>query len=209
MKAPDVGQVFEAEEVDMAVEDVDIKPRIRIEMSDEDRQALDRVKGQIDSDIAHQYAQVFAIEQRLLESVRVQRPDGTFVRNPDGTFVEDWSKVTIPEMERFLQEASAWAFFSSQQAIDAYAEAVFTKYLYDDAYDEEYSRQLRGTINDKVAVAKRRTQDERWLALYKSLYHKRAQEVVKRLDEHVRRVERIYTSRVRQSEMEYRASRSY
>ena len=63
-------------------------------------------------------------------------------------------------------------------------------------------------MSDKTAKAKRRTQKERWMALYRTLYYKRAKEVVDRLDAHVRRVERIYTERQKEADRAFRASRS-
>ena len=46
------------------------------------------------------------------------------------------------------------------------------------------------------------------MALYRTLYYKRAKEVVDRLDAHVRRVERIYTERQKEADRALRASRS-
>ena len=85
---------------------------------------------------------------------------------------------------------------------------MFAKYTYDDAYDAQYSAQLTGTVGDKTARAKRRTQSERWLALYKTIYYKQASNIIEALDQHVRRVERIFAERGKQAEREFRASHS-
>lgn len=211
-KAPEIEQTVDPEVEEPTVEGGDrpLDVRLHIDWEDDDKKALDFIVGKIDADIREQFAQAFAIEEKMLEKTRTRLPayaGGGWLRNPDGSYVEDWSQITLADMEKFVQEASAWAFFGTQASIDAYAEAVFAKYTYDDAYDRAYSRQTSGTIGDKQARAKRATQEERWRALYKTLYQRKAREVVERLDAHVRRVERIYYERSRRDEREIRAAR--
>lgn len=206
----ELDEVYEPEGLSGALEDVNIMPKIKIDLEEEDKANLDYIQNSIEERVRSEYAQAFAIENMLLAKVRTRLApslgDG-WVMNPDGSYVEDWSKITTHDMESFIQEASAWAFFSSQNVISSYADAVFAKFSYDDAYDSAYSAQLTGTIGDKSAKAKRRTQQERWVALYKTLYYKRAKEIVDRLDQHVRRVERIYTERQKEAERKFRAAR--
>ena len=210
MEAPSVDSTFEPV-VDAAALDEKVDIRLSIEWGEDDREAIEFIKSKIEEGIRHEYAQVFAEEEHLLAKVRIPYPPGSGVpgwqRNPDGSYIEDWGRLSLRDMEQFIQAASSEAFFSSQRVVNAYAEAVFAKFTYDDAYDDAYSRQLSGTVGDKTARAKRRTQKERWLALFKSLYYKRAQEVVGKLDAHVRRVERVYAERQKELERSFRAAR--
>lgn len=211
MKAPEVDGIYEPEIPDEKVVEPDIRPRLSLELGEDDRRDLEYIESEIQRQILKDYAKAFSIESRMLEKVRVRRPaaaGGGYVTNPDGSYVEDWSQVTYHDMELFVQEASAWTFFLSQSVIDDYAEAVFAKYSYDDAYSDAYGAILTGTIADKQAKASRRTQKERWVALYKTLYFKRAKTVVDELDKHVRRVEGIMRGILKQSEQEYRAARA-
>lgn len=206
-KAPGLDNVLEPDFPDMRTE-VDVSPSLSLEMSPEDRQNLDFIKSMLEQRVNSEFAQAFSIENRLLAKVRTRLPDDSdWVRNPDGSPLENWEDLSTKELESFIQEATSWAFYSSQRVIDSYAEAVFAKFTYDDAYDIAYGNQLTGTVGDKTAKAKRRTQSERWMALYQSLYYKKAKEIVDRLDTHVRRVERIYMERQKQAEREFRASR--
>lgn len=210
MEAPSVDSTFEPV-VDAAALDEKVDIRLSIEWGEDDREAIEFIKSKIEEGIRQEYAQVFAEEEHLLAKVRIPNPPGSGVagwqRNPDGSYIEDWGRLSLRDMEQFIQAASSEAFFSSQRVVNAYAEAVFAKFTYDDAYDDAYSRQLSGTVGDKTARAKRRTQKERWLALFKSLYYKRAQEVVGKLDAHVRRVERVYAERQKELERSFRAAR--
>lgn len=210
MEAPSVTEVLAPEvEAPQAI-DEKLDVRISVEWDEDDREAIDFIKRKIDEGIRREYAQVFAEEEHLLAKVRVPNPPGStpgWQMNADGSYLEDWGRVTIKDMEMFIQAASSEVFFSSQKVINDYAEAVFAKFTYDDAYDAAYSSQLSGTIGDKTARAKRRTQDERWRALFKTLWYKRAQEVVGKLEAHVRRVERIYSERQKELERSFRATR--
>lgn len=211
LKAPELEQVFEANLNLERVEDPDIKPQIKIDMDESDKEQMDFIIKSIEETLRNQFPQVFAIENQLLAKVRTPLPayDGPgWVMNKDGSYMEDWSRISLQDMEQFIQAATAEVFFSSQRVIDSYAEAVITKYTYDDAYDAVYSSTLTGTVGDKTAKAKRKTQDERWVALYKTLYYKKANELINRLETHVRRVERIYTERQKENERGFRASRN-
>ena len=211
MQAPDFDKVFEPEVMQEAPEEMNVDIRLKVEWSEDEKADIDFIQQSIEERIRLDYAQAFAIEERVLAKVRTPLPPGQgpgWARNMDGSYIEDWSRITPKEMESFVQAASSEAFFASQRVIDSYAEAVFAKFNYDDAYDEAYSGILTGTVSDKTAKAKRRTQKERWMALYRTLYYKRAKEVVDRLDAHVRRVERIYTERQKEADRAFRASRS-
>lgn len=211
MQAPDFDKVFEPEVMQEAPEEMNVDIRLKVEWSEDEKADIDFIQQSIEERIRLDYAQAFAIEEQVLAKVRTPLPPGQgpgWARSMDGSYIEDWSRITPKEMESFVQAASSEAFFASQRVIDSYAEAVFAKFNYDDAYDEAYSGILTGTVSDKTAKAKRRTQKERWTALYRTLYYKRAKEVVDRLDAHVRRVERIYTERQKEADRAFRASRS-
>ena len=211
MKAPELEKVFDANLNLEQVREPDVKPSIKIEVDESDKEQIDFIVESIEKSLHAQFPQVFAIENQLMAKVRTPLPayqGPGWVMNADGSYMEDWSRITLQDMEQFIQAATAEIFFSSQRVIDCYAEAVITKYNYDDAYDKVYSSTLTGTVGDKTAKAKRRTMDERWVALYKTLFYKKANELVSKLEAHVRRVERIYTERQKESERGFRASRN-
>ena len=210
MAAPEF-DVLETEVANGKVEEVEVEPHIKVTWSEDDEDDVQFIKDSIEQQIRSQYAQAFAIEEQLAAKVRVPLPPSVgagWMTNEDGSYVEHWEDVSIKDLESFILAASSEAFFASQKVIDDYAEAVIAKLLYDDDYDRAYASLLTGTINDKQAKAKRKTQTQRWLALYKSLYYKRSSEVVSKLESHVRRVEKIYQEMVKESERSFRAARS-
>lgn len=212
MNAPSIDSIYEPDTQDTDnMMDVDLDPSLSFDWDDEDKKELSIIMSSIDKMVRSEYVQAFAVEKKLLDKVRIPIPasaGGGWVVNNDGSYAEDWAKIDIKDMEHFIEEASSWTFFSSQNVIDNYAEAVLAKFSYDDSYDAAYSAQLTGTVGDKQARAKRNTKKERWLALYKTLYYKKAKEVIDRLEQHVRRIERIYQERQKQTEREFRAGRA-
>lgn len=203
-------EVMTGEIVSGEMEESNVEIKVKMDWTAEESSIVDEIKRSIDERIRAEYAQAFAIENKLLSKVRTlvgYGPDAHWSMMADGSYVESWERLTMSDIEQFIQAASAEAFFAGQRVIDDYAEAVFAKFSYDDAYDHEYSSILNGTVNDKTAKAKRKTMDDRWRALYKSLYYKKAKEVVDRLDAHVRRVEKIYAERQKEAERAFRASR--
>ena len=207
MKAPDVLEVADLEESAIETEEVNTSLRAKIEMDDDDREEIQFVMDQVNQLISQMFAQTFANERKLLEKVRVTDQNGDWLRNPDGSFVEDWNSLTDKDLEEYLLAASSDVFFGSQRVIDTLGEASFAKLIYDDAYDNAYHEQIKGTINDKQAKARRATIDKRYVAIYKSLVNQRAKQVIDRADQHIRRIETIYRERSRNFERSIRATK--
>lgn len=205
MSAPSLDVTYDPapQELVGTQDDAYVEPKPLVAEDDD----VSSIVRQADRLVRERFAQVFDIERRMLESVRVTGPDGQFVKNDEGAYVEDWSRVTMSQMQQFIQAGSAEAFFASQQSIDAYAEAVLAKFAYDDDYDAAYIAQGSGTVAERTSRAKAATVDKRWAALFRSVVSKKAKDAVERLDAHVRRVERIYVECMRQEERGYRAVR--
>lgn len=211
-QAPDIDNVFEPEAFNEPVSTPKVEPKIDVDWTEDERDDVDYIKAKIDERIKRDYAEAFALEGAMLAKVRTPLPavpgkPQAWAMNPDGSYIEDWSRIDTKDLETFIQAASAEAFFASQKMIDGYADAVFAKFTYDDAYDAAYAEILSGTIGDKTAKAKRKTLRERWVALYRALYYKKSKEVIDRLDAHVRRAERIYQERGKEADRQFRAAR--
>ncbi len=210
-KAPVIDGTLDAENLEPKLEEISPVPKVNIDPEESDREALEYIMGDIEHRLHVEYAQVFSMENQLLAKVRSQVPEylgGGYAKAQDGSYIEDWGRLSTQDMEQFILSGSSEAFFASQRVINQFAEAAYAKYDYDDAYDDAYARMLTGTIGDKTAKAKRKTQKERWVALYKSIYYKKCKELVDRLDAHVRRMERVYSERKKEIERQFRASRS-
>lgn len=208
MKAPDVMEMESATVEEMEPMQAKTDPRVALEWDEEDAEAIEFIKGEIEKLMAREFSQVRNSMERLMEKVRVPYPDGTpgYVTDQDGVPLLDWDSMSYRELESFAIESKVVSYAVQSKLSDKYIDAVFAKFTYDDAYDKAYTSQLSGTIGDKTAKAKRRTMDERWRALFRSLYHKRAQAEIDKYESLSRTVDRIRADRVKVHELEFRAS---
>lgn len=189
------------------------KPSLRTVWRESEKPVVDEIIAAADAEIKRRFAEAYQVERRFLSKVRTPElddygnpklnPDGSpvWVRNPDGTVMEDWSLVTLSDMDEFVMNASAWSFFGAQDSVDIWAEAVIAKLMLDEEYDARYAGMISGTIADKQARASRLTQDSRYFAAYMAVLDRKAKEVVTRLDQTVRRVENIRNQRTREMTM--------
>ena len=207
-EAPDVENVLEPEVEQVHVFEPKADVRLSLEWDEDDADAVEYIKLKVHEAVDNRFPQMDRIERELYDKTLVPIPGGGYRMYPDGTYMRDWSQVTQEDLRSFVLAASAEAYFASDAQVDALAEAAFAKYDYDDAYDQAYSAQLSGTIGDKTARAKRRTQKQRWLALFKTLYRKCLDEKVEKLETHRRSIERMCIEMGKQAEREYYASRS-
>lgn len=211
MKAPEVDKVLEPEVEEVQVPEPKVDMRLSLTWEEEDADAVEYIKLKVHEAVERQFPQMDRIERELYDKTLVPNPPGEpkgYQMYADGSYIRDWSRVSAHDLQTFCLAAAAEAYFAVNAQVDALAEAAFAKYDYDDAYDKAYSAQLSGTIGDKTARAKRKTQKERWLALFKTLYRKCLDEKVEKLETHRRSAERIYAQICEQQKREFYASRS-
>lgn len=203
MAAPDIENEMPMPVVEgLGDKPADPMPRMCFTPDPGEEEDMRAVVAAADEEVRSRFAGVFAVEQRLLQLVRVAS-----CPTAPGGCIESWDRLTDADLEWFIQAGSAEAFTASQVAIDAYAEATISKYSYDDAYDAAYMRQADGTIQDKSSQGRALTRDRRWSALYRAIVYRKAKEALDRLESHVRRAEAIYRARGFGSQSVGRASR--
>ena len=176
----------------------------------EDRRMMDMLLKAADERLASEYAQLFEIEAQFISKVRQRLPvaaGGGYARNANGSYVEDWTQLTLKDMEEFVLAATQYIVFDSQQSINAQAEAAYATMFYNEVYSKAYNEPLSGTVDARAATATLMAQRERWRAQFCSHYWKKAKDLVDRMDAMVRRVERIYDRRMRMAELERMAER--
>lgn len=207
-EAPNVENVMEPDVASADVMEPNVDVRLSLDWEEDDADAVEFIKAKVHEAVDARFPQMDRIEREFYDKTLVRNPSGDgYMMYPNGSYVRNWNLVTTDDMKGFILAASAEVYFASDAQVDALAEAAFAKYDYDDAYDDAYSAQLSGTIGDKTARAKRRTQRQRWLALFKTLYRKCLDDKVNKLETHRRTVERVYAESSKQSEREFYASK--
>lgn len=176
----------------------------------QDRRMMDALLEAANERLAQEYAQLFEIERQFINKVRVRQPisaGGGYAKNANGSYVEDWSQLTLRDMEEFVLAATQYIVFDSQNAINVQAEAAYATMFYNERYSREFNEPLSGTNDARAATATLMAQKERWRAQFCSHYWKKAKDLIDRMDTMVRRVERIYDRRMRMAELERAAER--
>ena len=208
-KAPSVTEIAETSIEELEPQDVKMDVRLAIDWDEDDQAAVDFISGKVDELISREFGEVRRLTKELMEKTCVESPYGSgWALGPDGHILQDWGRLTYSDLEQFVMAGSVAVYTSQAKLEESYQQAVFAKFTYDDAYDKAYTSQLSGTIGDKTARAKRRTMDERWCALFKTLYQKRARSEIEKFETLVRRMDRIRQDRVKVAEQEFRASRA-
>lgn len=209
-EAPPIDEVFDEKPQldDTPLTAVNLDAVLKFEP--EDRRMIDALLEAADKRLAADYAQLFEIERQLIEKVRVKQPvaaGGGWLKNANGSYVEDWSQLTLKDMEEFVLAATQYIVFDGQSSINAQAEAAYATMYYNERYSKEFNSPLSGTNDARAATATLMAQRERWRAQFCSHYWKKAKDLVDRMDTLVRRVERIYDRRMRMAELERVAER--
>jgi len=208
--APDINEVVDIDLPEMLPEIKTHAESLTLSWTEDEEETLSALKMAADNALQTEFSEPFAIMKSLQHKVRVQEDivDGKVIwrRNPDGSIYENWRTLTVADMDAFVMQASAWTYFGGFQVIDSYADAVFAKFLMDERYDAEYSKQLSGHIPDKTAKANSAIIVDKYRAFFRNIYYKKAKAAVDRLEDMVRRVERIATMQRKDAERNWYAN---
>jgi hypothetical protein len=94
---------------------------------------------------------------------------------------EDWNRLGYKEVSHYLHLTTVRIFDWEQRANEAWAEAMFSKALWEDAYSIGY-QQLTGakaTIEDRTAQARLESREQRYFALFKTYFSRQAESLVR------------------------------
>lgn len=203
------------EKIDIPLDIVVSFPSLRWDWHDEDATVIDAIHTKVDARIREEFRVGYNALANLFMQARIPDEDefgnakvfnGEIIwrKNPDGSVMENWANVESKYLDAFVLNASLFNVYAGGEAIDAKMEAVFAKYAHDDAYSEHYHKLAKGTIKDKESIATLATAEDRYFAMYKAYYFKKKEDFITRLDNMVRRVERVREMQNRDSDREMR-----
>jgi len=193
---PEEGSVLDADVPELLTEDKPLAVDIDFDWNEEEEECLAALKAAADSVLLKEFSKPISIMKNLQHKVRTQEDtasDGSIIwrRNADGSIYEDWGSLTLKDMDAFIMEASAWTYFGGFQVMDSYIDAVFAKFVMDEKYDSAYTAQTAGTVKAKTANANAAVLTDKYRAFFRNVYYKKAKGALDRLEDMVRRVERI------------------
>lgn len=167
--------------------------RMRTEWEGSDAQTVAEVTGIVNNRIVQNFASAYAIMNELYEIVREPVHDeyGTILKDaygftiwrqtPSGSYVEDYSRLGHKERENLLFEITTNIFAWEQAAANAWGEAMFAKAMFEERFALQFQDTPGGrpTVDDRTQYARSEAREERYFAIFQSLYSRRADAIVR------------------------------
>jgi len=179
--------------------------RMKLGLSQEDREVMDRVHGLVNQRIDTVFADAFAIMHELFDLVRERVPeDGgidefglpVWKRTESGMFMEDWSRLTSRQREHYLYLITTRLFEWTQQQTESWAEAMFAKAAWEASFSAGYES-LDGskpTIGDREARGRLQSLEDKYYAIFVTYLSRKADAVVKTMELLGQRLKDVHVS---------------
>lgn len=166
--------------------------RMRVAWSGQDRETIAMVTTTVDRKLGETFSSAFSVMWALYEVVREPETntDGEVVtdvlgvpqwrKDHNGEYVEDWAKLTGRQRERFLFQITTRLFEWEQLAANAWGEAMLSKAKWEDSFSIGYES-LPGnkTIEARTARGNLEAREDRYFAVYCTLYSRKADALVR------------------------------
>lgn len=145
----------------------------------------------VDDKLVETFADAYALMHEVFEVVRQPEvnADGEMVvdrfgfpvwkRTAAGGWVEDWSQLTPRQRENFLFQITTRLFDWEQRAADIWGEAMFARVQWEEQFSIKFDAPMSGTEADRTAVGRTGSIDERYFAVFVSLYSRKADGLVR------------------------------
>ncbi len=183
--------------------------RMKLSMSREDREVMDRVHAVVNRQIDERFADAFAIMHELYDRVRDRETDEVtgadlfddfdlpiWRRSPSGMYVEDWSRLSAKEREHYLYLITTRLFEWTQQQAESWAEAMFAKAKWEMSFAAGYESLEGGkpTIGDRENRGRLESQEDRYYAIYVTYLSRKADGVVRSMELLSQRLKDVHVS---------------
>jgi len=168
--------------------------RMRLDWTTEDHAILDRAKATADGRLLREFPDAYRILNRIYDVVRTVAtgPDGepqkdqfglaVWKKSQLGGFEEDFTKLSLKEKEDFLFSITTHSFEWQQQAADSWGEAMLAKAQWEERFSIGFDAPASGTVEDRTAHGRLDARDERYFALFLSMYSRKADALVRSIE---------------------------
>lgn len=168
--------------------------RMRLDWNEEDRPIITQVRQAVEGRILRNFADAYYVMNELYEAVRTPEVDSNgekvvdqfgftvWKRLPNGQFDEDFTRLTGRQKEHLLFLITTRLFEWHQRAADTWGEAMLAKSKWEERFSIAYDAPMAGTIEDRTAVAKVDAREEHYLAVFLTLYSRRAEAICRSME---------------------------
>lgn len=170
--------------------------RMRTEWEGPDQMVVASVMGQADNLVLRNFSDAYAVMHELYEIVRepvVNESTGeifkdahgftVWQRSNTGAYVEDYARLGHKEKQHLLFEITTRIFEWEQRAANAWGEAMFAKAMFEERFALTFQGTpgTRPTVDDRTQFARGSSTEERYFAIFQSLYSRKAEALVRSL----------------------------
>lgn len=166
--------------------------RMRFNWSGDEARVVKAARDAVDGRVLHNFIDAYQVMHTIYDLVRTAVVDETtseiktdkwgftvWKQTPSGSYEEDWSRITTQERENLLFAITTRLFEWEQRAADAWGEAMFSKAIWEEAFAIGFDKPMSGTVDDRTNYARRDAREERYFAIFLTLYSKKAESVVR------------------------------
>lgn len=171
--------------------------RMRTEWATDDGLVVANVMGIVDNLVLLNFSDAFAVMHELYEIVRepiANEQTGEMLKDAHGfhvwkrthdggAYVEDYSRLGHKEKQHLLFEITTRIFDWEQRAASAWGEAMFAKAMFEERFALTFQSTPgnRPTVDDRTQFARGSAVEERYFAIFQSLYSRKCDALVRSL----------------------------
>lgn len=168
--------------------------RMRTNWTADTARILQEVQGAVDGRVMHDFLDAYQVMYEVYDLVRTPDVDANGAIKKDkygftvwrktvtGNYEEDWTRLTTKQKENLLFAITTRLFEWEQRSADAWGEAMFAKALWEERFALAFDAPVTGTVDDRRAAGNKDAAEERYFAIYQSLYSKKAEAIVRSLN---------------------------
>lgn len=166
--------------------------RMVTDWNGQDRTVVQTLTTIIDREIRKDFGDAFEVrnEIHLVARTPILDEDGVVMQNEfgdplwertqSGNFVEDWSGFGIKMREDFIFTIYGRMFDWEQRAQDGWGEAMFAKAQWEESFSVGFDMpEGRLTVDDRTHKGRLYARQERYMAIMKALYSRKADAIVR------------------------------
>lgn len=167
--------------------------RMKFQWGGEDAQVVAMAQSSVDDRLRVNFRDAYQIMHDLFMLVRESEVDESgevmrdqygwpiWKRTPSGGWVEDWSILNRRQKEDFLFQITTRLFAWEMAAADAWGEAMFAKAHWEERFAVAYDAPVTGTIQDRTSKGRVAAAEDRYFAIFQSLYSRKADAILRTL----------------------------
>lgn len=166
--------------------------RMRTEWHSEDAVHVSAIKQIVDNRILQTFADAYQVMYELYDKVREPEYDprtgevktdqyGLTMhrRSESGMYVEDYTRLSRDDKENLLFMITTRMFEWEARAADAWGEAMFAKAEWEERFSAEFVNSNGKTVEDRTQGGRRNSLEERYFAIFKTMYSRKADAIVR------------------------------